>query len=64
MQKTALKIDPYLISLVKKINPLDMIGIAEERHYYNVAKERFDDQRKKFLNRINRRKLIYLYQNI
>ncbi|MFW9949577.1 MAG: CoA-binding protein [Candidatus Thorarchaeota archaeon] len=37
------KMDPYLISLVKRINPLDMIGVAEERQYYNIAKEMFDD---------------------
>jgi len=37
------KISPYLISLVKKINPLDMIGVAEERQYYNIAKEMFED---------------------
>jgi len=37
------KIDPHLISLVKKINPLDMIGVAEEQQYYNVAREMFED---------------------
>ncbi len=37
------KISPHLISLVKKINPLDMIGVAEERQYYNVAREMFED---------------------
>ncbi|MFX0010699.1 MAG: acetate--CoA ligase family protein [Candidatus Hermodarchaeota archaeon] len=38
------KISPHLISLVQKINPLDMIGVAEEEQYYNVAKEMFEDQ--------------------
>jgi acyl-CoA synthetase (NDP forming) len=37
------KIDPHLISLVKKINPLDMIGVAEEQQYYIVAREMFED---------------------
>ena len=37
------KIAPHLISLVKKINPLDMIGVAEEQQYYNVAREMFED---------------------
>jgi acetyltransferase len=37
------KIAPYLISLVKIINPLDMIGVAKEQQYYNVAKEMFED---------------------
>ena len=37
------KISPHLISLVKKINPLDMIGVAEEQQYYNVAREMFED---------------------
>ncbi|MHA2288536.1 MAG: CoA-binding protein [Promethearchaeota archaeon] len=37
------KISPHLISLVQKINPLDMIGVAEEQQYYNVAKEMFED---------------------
>jgi acyl-CoA synthetase (NDP forming) len=38
------KISPHLISLVQKINPLDMIGVAEEEQYYYVAKEMFEDQ--------------------
>ena len=37
------KISPHLIPLVQKINPLDMIGVAEEQQYYNVAKEMFED---------------------
>ena len=37
------KISPHLISLVQKINPLDMIGVADEHHYYNVAREMFED---------------------
>jgi len=37
------KIAPHLISLVQKINPLDMIGVAEEQQYYHVAKEMFED---------------------
>jgi len=37
------KIAPHLISLVKKVNPLDMIGVAEEQQYYNVAREMFKD---------------------
>ncbi|GAH16347.1 unnamed protein product, partial [marine sediment metagenome] len=37
------KIAPHLISLVKKINPLDMIGVAEEQQYYNIAREMFED---------------------
>ena len=37
------KIAPHLISLVQKINPLDMIGVAQERQYYNVAREMFED---------------------
>jgi acyl-CoA synthetase (NDP forming) len=37
------KIAPHLISLVQKINPLDMIGVAEEQQYYNVAREMFAD---------------------
>jgi acyl-CoA synthetase (NDP forming) len=37
------KIAPHLISLVQKINPLDMIGVAEEQQYYNVAREMFED---------------------
>jgi acetyl-CoA synthetase (ADP-forming) len=37
------KIAPHLISLVQKINPLDMIGVAEEQQYYNVAREMFKD---------------------
>ena len=37
------KISPHLISLVQKINPLDMIGVAEEQQYYNVAREMFED---------------------
>ena len=38
------KISPHLISLVQKINPLDMIGVAEEEQYYYVAKEMFEDK--------------------
>ena len=37
------KIAPHLISLVQKINPLDMIGVAQEQQYYNVAREMFKD---------------------
>lgn len=37
------KLAPHLISLVKKINPLDMIGVAEEQQYYHVAREMFED---------------------
>ena len=37
------KISPYLISLVKFINPLDMIGVAEEEQYYKIAKEMLND---------------------
>ena len=32
------KISPHLISLVKKVNPLDMIGSADENTYYNITK--------------------------
>ncbi|MFX0074046.1 MAG: acetate--CoA ligase family protein [Candidatus Hermodarchaeota archaeon] len=37
------KIAPHLISLVQKVNPLDMIGVAEEQQYYYVAREMFED---------------------
>jgi len=37
------KIEPHLISLVQKINPLDMIGVAQEQQYYHVAREMFED---------------------
>ena len=37
------KIAPYLISLVKKVNPLDLIGGADESTYYNITKLMLED---------------------
>lgn len=37
------KIDPFLISLVKKVNPLDMIAGAAEEEYYQVTKAMLED---------------------
>ncbi len=37
------KMKPYLISLVKFINPLDMIGVADKEQYYNVTKLMLED---------------------
>lgn len=37
------KITPFLISLVKVINPLDMIAGAEEEQYYQVTKAMLED---------------------
>jgi acetate---CoA ligase (ADP-forming) subunit alpha len=37
------KIKPYLISLVKLVNPLDMIGVAEEKQYYQITKAMLED---------------------
>ena len=36
-------ISPYLIPLVKKVNPLDMIGGADEITYYNITKIMLED---------------------
>ncbi len=37
------KIKNYLISLVKLVNPLDMIGVAGETQYYEVTKAMLED---------------------
>jgi len=37
------KISPYLIPLVKLVNPLDMIGGADETTYYNITKIMLED---------------------
>ena len=37
------KIQPYLISLVKIQNPLDMIGVAAEKQYYEITKAMLED---------------------
>ncbi len=37
------RVSPHLISLVKIENPLDMIGVAGEEQFYNVAREMFED---------------------
>jgi acyl-CoA synthetase (NDP forming) len=37
------KISPYLIPLVKRVNPLDMIGGADETTYYNITKIMLED---------------------
>ena len=37
------KIKPYLIPLVKLVNPLDMIGVAEEKQYYEITKAMLED---------------------
>jgi acetyl-CoA synthetase (ADP-forming) len=37
------KIKPYLISLVKIQNPLDMIGVAAEQQYYEITKAMLED---------------------
>lgn len=37
------KMAPQLISLVKMVNPLDMIGVAEEEQYYNITKAMLED---------------------
>ena len=37
------KIRPYLIPLVKLVNPLDMIGVAEEQQYYQITKAMLED---------------------
>jgi acyl-CoA synthetase (NDP forming) len=37
------KISSYLIPLVKLVNPLDMIGVADESTYYNVTKTMLED---------------------
>jgi len=37
------KIQPYLISLVKFQNPLDMIGVAAELQYYEITKAMLED---------------------
>ena len=38
------KIDPFVIPLVKKVNPLDMIAGADGEGYYNVTKAMLEDQ--------------------
>ncbi|MFX1375072.1 MAG: CoA-binding protein [Promethearchaeota archaeon] len=38
------KISSHLIPLVKLVNPLDMIGIADESTYYNITKLMLEDQ--------------------
>lgn len=37
------KVSPYLIPLVKLVNPLDMIGGADETTYYNITKMMLED---------------------
>lgn len=37
------KMSLHLISLVKMVNPLDMIGVAEEEQYYNITKAMLED---------------------
>lgn len=37
------KLKPHLISLVKLINPLDMIGVAGEKQYYEITKAMLED---------------------
>ncbi|MCP4763545.1 MAG: hypothetical protein GY870_17360, partial [archaeon] len=37
------KISPFLISLVKKINPLDMIASAFQEQYYQISKAMLED---------------------
>jgi acetyl-CoA synthetase (ADP-forming) len=37
------KIKQYLIPLVKLVNPLDMIGVAEEKQYYEITKAMLED---------------------
>jgi acyl-CoA synthetase (NDP forming) len=37
------RISPYLIPLVKLVNPLDMIGGADETTYYNITKIMLED---------------------
>ncbi|TFG24880.1 MAG: acetyl-CoA synthetase [Promethearchaeota archaeon] len=37
------KVKPYLIPLVKFVNPLDMIGVAEEKQYYEITKAMLED---------------------
>ena len=37
------KIQPYLIPLVKMQNPLDMIGVAAEKQYYEITKAMLED---------------------
>ena len=37
------KISTHLIPLVKKVNPLDMIGVADENTYYNITKLMLED---------------------
>lgn len=37
------KIKPFLIPLVKLVNPLDMIGVAEEKQYYEITKAMLED---------------------
>jgi acetyl-CoA synthetase (ADP-forming) len=37
------KIKPHLIPLVKLVNPLDMIGVAEEKQYYEITKAMLED---------------------
>ncbi len=37
------KIQPYLISLVKIQNPLDMIGVAAEQQFYEITKAMLED---------------------
>jgi len=37
------KIQPYLISLVKIQNPLDMIGVAAEKQFYEITKAMLED---------------------
>ena len=37
------KVKPYLIPLVKLVNPLDMIGVAEEKQYYQITKAMLED---------------------
>ncbi|MHA2122492.1 MAG: acetate--CoA ligase family protein [Promethearchaeota archaeon] len=37
------RVSPYLIPLVKLENPLDMIGVADEKTYYNITKVLLED---------------------
>jgi len=38
------KMSPYLIPLVKKVNPLDMIASAAEEQYYQITKAMLEDE--------------------
>ena len=39
------KIQPFLISLVKIQNPLDMIGVAAEKQFYEITKAMLEDSK-------------------